>query len=340
VARHVPAISSGAIRRLFATVATLGVVVADVAAEAGLDPAIAEDPDARVPIATLHALWEAVLRRVPRDDLALVGAERYEPSDYGLVGFVAMNSATLGEMLSHVVRFLGLWTDDPAMRLHEGGELRVEYRTALADRPGLRCANEAALAEVLHGARLGTQTAFAPREVHLAHPAPRDVTAHEAFFRCPVHFARPHTQLVLRPADLVLPLPKADPQLGAFLRKMAGEALDRRSGPGDSPIDVLRSLIAEALQTGVPALDQLARKMGTTERTLRRRLEESGTSFRGLLDETRAELARRYIRDQHLPQAEVAFLLGFTDTSAFHRAFKRWTGMTPGAWRNRESVVR
>jgi AraC-like DNA-binding protein len=335
VARPAPTISSGAIRRLFATVAALGVVAADVAAEAGLDLAVVEDPDGRVPIATLHALWEAVLRRVPRDDLPLLGAERYEASDYGLVGFVAMNSATLGEMLSHVVRFLGLWTDDPALRLQPDGALRVVYRAPLADRPGLRCADEAALAEVLHGARVGTQTAYTPREVHFTHPAPRDVTAHAAYFRCPVHFGREHTQLVLRPEDLALPLPKADPQLGAFLHKMASEALDRRSGPSDSPIDALRTLIAEELQTGVPALDQLARRMGTTERTLRRRLEESGTSFRGLLDETRAELARRYIREQRRPQAEVAFLLGFTDTSAFHRAFKRWTGMTPGAWRDR-----
>src|SRR5262249_16896150 len=103
----------------------------------------------------------------------------------------------------------------------------------------------------------------------------------------------------------------------------------------DSPLDRMRELIAEALQSGVPTLDQIAKKMATSERTLRRRLEAEGTSFRALLDETRARLARSYVSDRRMPLSEVAFLLGFPEPSAFHRAFKRWTETTPSAWRAR-----
>ena len=100
---------------------------------------------------------------------------------------------------------------------------------------------------------------------------------------------------------------------------------------GAAQLDRIRQILAEEMQKGVPALEQVARRLGTGERTLRRRLEENGTSFRALLDETRAELARGYVSDRDLPLCEVAFLLGFSEPSAFYRAFKRWTDTTPRA---------
>ena len=108
------------------------------------------------------------------------------------------------------------------------------------------------------------------------------------------------------------------------------------SGEGGDWTVGLADYVELALQQeGVPTLEQVAKRLATSERTLRRRLEEGGTSFRNLLDETRAELARSYVRDRRLPLTEVAFLLGFSEPSAFHRAFKRWTDTTPSAWRQR-----
>ena len=331
----VPTIASGAVRKIFATLAALGIDPAELRAEVGLEATLVDDADARFPLPTLYDLWEAVLRRAPRPGSAVLVAQEYAPGDYGLVGFVAMNSVTLGEALGHVVRYVGIWTDDPEMQLDESGTLRVAYRTKYADRLGLRVATEAAPAEILHGARLLTQTNVTPLEVRFTHRAPADVSVHEAFFQCPVRFEQADTAMVLRREDLALRLPKADAQLGTFLRGMANEALQRRSGAAPTEHDRIREIVAEELQKGVPTLDQVAKRLATSERTLRRRLEESGTSFRNLLDETRAELARSYVRDRRLPLTEVAFLLGFSEPSAFHRAFKRWTDTTPSAWRQR-----
>lgn len=97
----------------------------------------------------------------------------------------------------------------------------------------------------------------------------------------------------------------------------------------------LRHLIAEALQNGVPELPALARSLGMSERSLRRRLDELGTSFRDVLDAVRKELALNHVKDRRLSLSEVAFLLGFSEPSTFHRAFKRWTGDTPAAFRAR-----
>lgn len=329
----VPTIASAVLRSLLDSAREQGMDPSAIAREADLDLAVLGDRDARVPVSCLHAAWEALLRRVPRAGAAVLGAQRYSPGDYGLVGFVAMNSATLGEGLGHVVRYSGLWTDEPAMRLDAvlpAATLRVEYRTAFADRPGLRMATEATLAELLHGARLLTGAAIVPREVSFSHPAPGDRSPHEEFFRCPVRFSAKGNAIVFRGEDLALPLGKADAQLGAYLREVANQALAQRAA---TPLDRIREILAEELQRGVPTLEAVAKRMATSERTLRRRLEENGTSFRGLLDESRAELARSYVRDPRMSLAEVAFMLGFSEPSAFNRAFKRWTDTTPAAWR-------
>lgn len=326
-----PTIASGAIRKLWS--ALEGHAAAALVERVGIDPAVIDDPDARVPLEKLHALWEAVLEVEPRADGAVLGAERYSPGDYGLVGFVAMNSPTLGEAIRQAVRFLGLWTDDPGMQLRDDGTVSVVYRTKFADRVGWRFATEATHAELLNGARLVTQKHITPLEVRFEHIGPRDISAHEAFFGCKVRFRAPDSALVFRPEDLALPLPKADAQLGEYLRSIALQALEKRGGVESSPLDKIRGIIAEELQRGVPSLEQVAKSLATSERTLRRRLESEGTSFRELLDETRAGLARSYVSDRRIPLSEVAFLLGFSEPSAFHRAFKRWTQTTPNAWR-------
>ncbi len=330
----VPTIASGALRKMLAVAGELGVKAADVLGAVGVDAAVLEDADGRIPIVTLHAAWEAVLSRDPRARGVFVGAGAYTPGDYGVMGYVAMSSATLGEAMVHFVRYIGLWTDEPSFD-REGATIVFAYRQSFRDGPGRRAALEAAPAEIVHGARMITQRRIVPREVRFAHPAPEDVSGLEGFLGCRVRFEARDNALVLRQKDLAVRLPKADPQLVALLRGVANEALSRRSVPGDSPLDQVRAIIAEELSRGVPGVDVVARRMATSERTLRRRLEHNGTSFRELLDDTRARLARSYVRDRRMPLAEVAFMLGFSEPSAFHRAFKRWTSTTPAAWRAR-----
>jgi AraC-like DNA-binding protein len=130
-----------------------------------------------------------------------------------------------------------------------------------------------------------------------------------------------------------MPIPRGDPALGRFLSDLANRALAERAPAPSSLHEELRALIGEELSRGVPTLDVLARRMATSPRTLRRRLESEGTTFRDLIDRTRAELARGYVSRPELPLCEVAFLLGFSAPSAFHRAFKRWTGRTPSSYR-------
>ena len=332
---RVPTIAVGAISKLVGLVEQAGEDPAPLLAQVGLEPAAFDDADARVPVEQLHALWEAVLEVVPDAASAVLGAGRYSPSDYGLVGFVAMNSRTLGEAIRHAVRYLGLWTDEPSIALSDDGTLSIVYRCAFADRLGLRMATEATPAELLNGARVLTQRHLVPREVRFRHPPPRDPAAHHEFFGCQVRFGASDNAMLLDRTDLELSLPKADEKLGAYLRTLANQALQAHCGPDPSPLDRIRQIIAEQLQREVPSLSEVARALAISDRTLRRRLEAEGTSYRALLDETRARLAKSYVADRRLSLSEVAFLVGFSEPSAFHRAFKRWTGSTPSAYRAR-----
>lgn len=327
-------INSGAFLKLLTAFEPQGLDRATLMAAAELDPSHVNDKDARIPIERLHLLWELVLARVCRRDAALLGASRYAPSDYGLVGFVAMNCETLGEALAQAIRFLALWTDDPQIRLDDG-TLSLVDRGTFADRPGLRLAIEATLAELVQAARTATGQPIAPLAVHLTHPAPPDTAPFEEFFGTRVSFGQPANAVRFSGEQLALKLPRAEPALGEFLRGLAHDALAKRPTRDPSPLDRARRLIAEELQSGVPELPAIARRLAVSERTLRRRLAEEQTSFRALLDETRGELARGYVTDPRIPLTEVAFLLGFSDPSAFHRAFRRWTGATPAEFRRR-----
>ncbi|CAN5924234.1 AraC family transcriptional regulator [soil metagenome] len=340
-------IARGALLKMLVALHELGVdaeavrleagLPADVMNDASLPADVVNDAGGRIPIASLHAAWAAAGRRLCRSDAALLVARHYVPGDYGLVGFVAMNGATLADALAQIVRFGSLWTDDPVFALGEDGTLDCRCRTSSPCGPGVRYAHEAGLAELLSAARLVTQTRLSPREVHFAHPGPADPSAHEAFFGCPVRFDARETALLFLRETLALPLPKADAQLGAFLTEMATDALGRRTRES-SPPERIKEIIGEELRRCLPPLEQIARRLATSERTLRRRLEEEGTSFRTLLDETRAELAQSYVRDGKLSLSEVAFLVGFSETSAFNRAFKRWTGSPPSAWRSEQGA--
>ena len=325
----VPTIASGALKKLVTTASARGADADALLRAAGVTSEVLDDADARVPITGLHAAWNRWLETHPETEVATTTA--YAPSDYGIVGFVVMSSATLVEGLGHLVRYIGLWTDDPAF-VREGSTVRFVYRHPFADSAGRRRATEAAPIEMIHGARLLTRSRVVPREVRFAHAAPDDVAPYAEFFGCAVHFGAEDHALVFRDEDLALPLANADAQLGAFLRRHAEGALAKRNKE-DSPLDGVRRILAEELQRGVPAIDVVAARLATTERTLRRRLEREKTTFRALLDETRADLARAYVADASMPLAEVAFMLGFSEPSAFHRAFKRWTRTTPAAFR-------
>jgi AraC-like DNA-binding protein len=138
--------------------------------------------------------------------------------------------------------------------------------------------------------------------------------------------------MLLPRRSLDRPLVRADAGLCAVLERHARELLERLPR-ATSLSGRIRQLVAGDLVKGVPSPAEVARRLHMSGRTLQRRLREDGTSHRALVDELRRDLAMRYLGEREIGIAEVAFLLGFSEASAFHRAFRRWSGTTPSAYR-------
>jgi AraC-like DNA-binding protein len=177
---------------------------------------------------------------------------------------------------------------------------------------------------------------FAPLDVEIEMPAPEavDRRACEQALRCPMRFVAERSAVVLDPAVLGERVRGADPVLEAAVMKYAAELLDRPDPEGADAIrSRLRRHLVGNMQAGHTALQLAARQLGMTSRTLQRRLRDEGTSFHAVLDDVRRDVALTQMRARRQSIDELAFVLGFEKSSSFHRAFKRWTGQTPGEFR-------
>ncbi len=198
----------------------------------------------------------------------------------------------------------------------------------------MRCANEAALAEAVQAIRSISGKSPVAMSTHFMHSPPADTSAHDDFFGGPIYWDAQIDALEID-EDVLRWVPRhSDPGLHAYLDKQLQKASEEqtRSTPLQIEYQVRRTLI-ETMPDGVPKMKDVAKRMGMSTRTLHRRLEESGVSFRELVESTRRGLAEDLLKRSQHPVGEVAFLAGFSDVSSFHRAFKRWTGQTPANFR-------
>jgi AraC-like DNA-binding protein len=185
--------------------------------------------------------------------------------------------------------------------------------------------------------RLVTGQHWVPLEVAFEHAAPSRTTEHLRVFGVVPRFGAPETVVVLPSEVLRLPVRTGGSSLGSYLEAYARELLGRLPEHDATATAQVQRAIAVAVAHGVPDIDSVAGRLGTTARTLQRRLKDEGTTFAELTDAVRRSAAERYLADGRLPLAEIAFLLGFQDPSNFHKAFRRWTGNTPAAYRDRHA---
>lgn len=291
-----------------------------------LTPQIVADDDARISAAQFCVAWSEALRLTGDRLLPLTIASAIPAGAFGIVEYVCRASPTLEEALRQWVRYLNLLDDAVTVGLAVEGEralLRVE-RESDAPAPA---SHELCWALVARHARELSTVPFRLIAVELAHPAPADVAAFRAWFDAPVVFGADATQLVF-PADaLGYHLRSADPALLAILTRAADE-LAVKIARDPSLTQQVKRLLSELLRTCEASVDVAARRLGMTGRSLQRRLKEEGTSFQAVREDVRRALAERYLADG-LTINEISFLLGFSEPSAFFRAFKRWTGTTP-----------
>ncbi|REJ82802.1 MAG: helix-turn-helix domain-containing protein [Acidobacteria bacterium] len=303
----------------------------------GLDPDSPLDVGERITDDAYYDLLERIATRMGSSgvELPLRAGALMRHDDYGALGLAWKSAATTRDSLERVERYARLWTDNMTyeLRQHEQGDGADFVLHRFGERRlGMRLSNEATLASATSLIRQRTSTAFRPVAVYCEHRAPRSTTAHERYFGCPVHFGCEDDALRISGADLALPNDLADDGISRFLLahlEAEIEALDER----DPIEDLVRQTVSRSLSAGVPRMRTVARRLAMSERTLQRRLAEQDLTFKDLLAATREQLARNLLEHSSYSLSEIGFLTGFSEQSAFTRAFKRWSGSTPTAFR-------
>jgi AraC-like DNA-binding protein len=269
------------------------------------------------------------------DAFGLHAAEQIRPGAFDVLDYAIRSSATLGEGLQRLARYHRILHDAAVIQLRrEGGAVRLTHTLPTEAAALPRHPAEFIVAAWVVVARQATGVHIAPVEVTFRHAPPVDVTEHRRLFRVPVRFKQASNGILLQRALLDTPLVRADPGLCAVLERHVHELVERVPR-ATAFSDRVRQLVASELSGGGSSATTVARRLHMSRRTLQRQLGADGTTFRALSDGLRRELALRYLFEREVAIAEVAFLLGFSETSAFHRAFKRWSGTTPAAYRRK-----
>ncbi len=300
----------------------------------GIDPDAPVDPKLMVSEADYYRFFEQLAHlESPSVDLPLRAGASMRLDDYGAIGLAWKAAPNLLGSYERAERYARVLTSVSAYEVRKAPEGVYLHLNRDGERElGRRLSCEADIASIATISGESCSESFRPLHVYFKHEGPGRVDVYEAFFGCPVTFGSDKDALLMTKEQVLAPNKVGDPGLSSFFdAHMDSEvaefndeaALDRR----------VRNEISRALSQGVPKISDIAAQLGMSGRTLQRRLSDESVSFQSLVDQARREFAERLLADTGYPLAEVAFLTGFSEQSAFNRAFKRWAGQTPRSYR-------
>ena len=315
-------------RGMLRTLEHLGYNLDELLVDTGLKRGDVADPDAYISPRACAAVFARACqeRRVP--NLALQLAMHTPIGANPLLDYLILSADTVGHGLERLVRYLRLVNPGIRVSLSDAtNPIRVVVERA----PG---PFEVELTISLSVLRFADETAGRMKAAYVSfRHEPDDAAEYARLLKCPVRTRASWSGWALARDAMRVPLRRRDAVLGRWLERQAA-ALDSRQ-PADGDVrDEVRSVLSTQATTGDMRLDAVARVLAVTPRTLQRRLAKAGTSFETLRDDARRQAAEAYLSNATLSITEVAYLLGYSEPTAFHRAFKRWhRGVTPQAFR-------
>jgi AraC-like DNA-binding protein len=299
----------------------------------GIDRATLDDPDGRLEARKVRALWIQAYEQSRDPVLSLHAAEVCSFGAYKVIDFMASNAGTVGEAFRCGSRYFGLINTGIRLPIDETGDpvtfdVEDESGPSSVSRPYA----EYCFATFLLHVRAGTGVRFPVRGLGFVHAAPPDCSEHQRVFGCPVRFGADHNRLSIDRE--VWEMRAASGRSGVLdVLKEHAELLLQKLPRGPDLVERTRRVIGERLRAADSSLESVARELNTSPRSLQRHLNDLGYSYHALADEVCSATARLYLGQPDIAVAEVAYLLGFADQSTFHRAFRRWTGFSPGRFR-------
>lgn len=287
----------------------------------------------RMPITTWWALLDELQQALP-DESALglqVGA-CVQPHHVGVLGYLALYSETLGQALLRFTRYQPLLHNlVPSLIGQQGDALVIRWGTE--DHPSTTLSDDVLVAGLMVSVRqLTGRHDLRALRIDSPRTAPADTAPYARFHGCPVHFGSPAAAVHLPLWVVHLPVNTQDRHLIGLLEQQAEALLQAMPSP-DALLTRLQQHIVTALQDGPPDAAVVAARMGLSERSLYRALQQRGLRYKTVLNRLRHELAKDYLRNPQLTLPEIAFMLGYAEQSVFSRAFRQWEGDSPLRWR-------
>ncbi|UJR85347.1 AraC family transcriptional regulator [Sandaracinus amylolyticus] len=301
----------------------------------GVDDALLRDPDGRVPLTALYELVERVIDETGDPHAHLRLAQQLDVEAFDALGLLVMSSPTLGDALDRTLEYQRVFVEGER---YEGiateRALHVRYVPWGPPRAAHVAMADIFARDLAVNVAMVTGAPIPGVQVRLRRAPPADRARWEALLGTSAELDAPVDEVVLPKDALELAIPRADAVLARFFARY----LDARLAKLPAPSWTARAerAIEDLLPRGEPTLASLAQRLHASPRTLQRRLEDEGTTFGALLESVRRSRALALV-EAGMSIAEVAWMLGYSEPSAFHRAFRRWTGRTPASWRARST---
>lgn len=316
-------------RAILAGFAALGLDAVALRRAAGIGEAELAAPDGLLPGEAFASMWKEAYRLAPREELPTEVGLAIPFGAFGALDYLAGSSPTV-EAAFHSLRSHFRQVAQISLEIERdaaGADVRIRN---LETGPALEISDEMTLAIFVARFRGDASGPFRPSSIRLTRASPKAPTRHEALLGAPVAFGCSVSGMGIPSSAWTAPMRRADPALQATLRQLASR-LDLGAGAEDLEV-ALRARLRTLLPEGKADAATVARTLGLSERTMGRRLQEIGKTWRGVLDAFREAEAERLLVSGRAELSDVAFRLGFSDQTAWNRAFRRWKGMPPTEW--------
>jgi AraC-like DNA-binding protein len=307
-----------------------GIDPAPIFEQVKIDTGAFRRPGARLPLSKMTRLWDMAVYMTDDQQFGLRAGARAEPSDFYVLGHAWLASATLRGALERLSRYAHVLSTAIARSEVVEEDGMIVYVESFPD-PAIvinRTADEAGMVAFFKLCEIIRRDRVRPLRAELIFPADTARDYLEEFLGCPVTYGNEREKFYFSKEVFDEPLPGHIPDVLDSTSRIAEQYLE--SLDQSKVATEVRRLLVQMLPSGKADQDNVASRLYRSTSTLQRQLSAEGTSYRDILEGTRRSLAEKYLRDGHYTQAEIAYMVGFSDQSNFARAFKRWTGMSPG----------
>ena len=315
----------------------------DVMRECGVRQEDFVDQESRLSAEKTALIMDFCNTHANRHDFSIAIAKAFHPGMFHALGYAMMSSDTLLDAFFRIARYKRVVSNTCTLKLEPRGENMHFLMDVIAyDESGRAVLSHdcifSFLGTITQFARETLKSDYSPLSVHLNWPKPNyDTQFLNDYFQCEIFFDSDEISLAYDEETLSKQLIGRNPLLTQSHEKLLDEYLSRLDRTDVEQL--VRNRIYEMLPLGTPSQSEIASHLGMSLRNLQRRLQERNTSFRDILEHTRRKLALEYILQSHLSFSEIGYLVGFSNIGNFNRAFKRWTGVTPGVYRKQQSSV-